>query len=196
MRQLRHWLPGKSHIRREPVFVESVRAFERLAVIQYQRNEKIASTAAAFRALNLAELYDPCPELARAFSTAAVFASTLMMRRTAEDYIQRASQTAADSGDQPYRAYVAFANSVHWIGTGDWQRARVSLETSIQVATELGDRRRFVEAGGMLLNVLTWQGDWDACLSLRRELTRVGRDEGPATVEIWGLAWSSWCQSH
>ena len=190
--RLRDRLFGHATARPSEALIESVRAYERLVEIQYQRSDMPAFMLATFRSLRLAERYGSSPELARCYSLMSAMASAMMLRKAAYRYADRARSIAAKSGDLPAKAYVDTINSLAYISHGDWEQGRKTLDTGITLCHEIGDRRRWIEANALIINMSLWSGDWSQLSEHAENIRDAGEADQWALVAQWGHAWVLW----
>lgn len=175
--------------------LESIRAYERLVEIQYQRTDMPAFLLATFRALNLAEKYGFSPELAHCYSSVSAMTSAMMIPNAADRYTERATQVAEQVNDLSTTAYVRTINSVHFIGHGKWEAARETLDQALELCTSIGDHRRWSEATALVLNLSSWNGDWDRLATHSRKLCRAADDGLGIQVATWAYGWLLWIES-
>ena len=158
--RIRVGVAGKPAGRPSEALIEAVRTYERLFEINYIRNDMPAAVVATFRALRLAERYGSSPELARCYSNMSAMTSAMMLRKAAYRYAERARSIAAKADDLSATAYVDTINSLAYISHGDWEQARKTLDTGIKLCHEIGDRRHWIEANALIINMSLWSGDW------------------------------------
>jgi class 3 adenylate cyclase/tetratricopeptide (TPR) repeat protein len=175
--------------------LESVRAYERLVEIQYQRTDMPAFLLATFRALNLAERYGFSPELARCYSNVSAMTSAMMLSKAADRYTERAKRVAEKSKDLSTTAYVQTINSVHFIGQGKWEAARETLDQALELCTSIGDHRRWSEATALTLNLSCWSGEWDRLARHARKLCAAADSGLGIQVATWAYGWLLWVES-
>ena len=190
--RIRVGLVGKPVGRPGEALIEAVRAYERLFEINYIRNDMPATLVATFRALRLAERYGSSPELARCYSNMSAMTSAMMLRKAAYRYAGRARSIAAKSDDRPATAYVDTINSLAYISHGDWEQARKTLDTGITLCHEIGDRRRWIEANALILNMSLWSGDWSRLSEHAENIRDAGETDQSLQVALWGHAWVLW----
>jgi class 3 adenylate cyclase/tetratricopeptide (TPR) repeat protein len=195
LHRLRSRVFGKPADRPSDTLIEAVRAYERLFEIHYMRNELLGNMLAGFRSLNLAEQYGLCPELARSYASVSVIISSMMMFRSAEQYVARGKRIAEKSSDRASVAYVKAIGSIHFIATGDWVTAREILGEAIPLCSEIGDRRRWSEATALQVNVVVWTGDWDAALDDAEKLRHAAEEDNVPQLIFWGIGWTMWVLS-
>ncbi len=175
--------------------LESIRAYERLVEIQYQRTDMPAFLLATFRSLNLAERYGFSPELARCYSNVSAMTSAMMIPKSADRYTERAKRVAVKAGDRSTTAYVQTINSVHFIGHGKWEAARETLDQALELCTSIGDHRRWSEATALTLNLSCWNGEWDRLARHARKLCDAADTGLGIQVATWAYGWLLWVES-
>lgn len=175
--------------------LESIRAYERLVEIQYQRTDMPAFLLATFRALNLAERYGFSSELARCYSNVSAMTSAMLLPEAADRYTQRAERVAERANDLSTVAYVQTINSVHFIGQGNWEAGRKTLDQALELCTSIGDHRRWSEATALTLNLSCWTGEWERLARHARKLCDAADTELGVQVATWAYGWLLWVAS-
>ncbi|NQV23728.1 MAG: AAA family ATPase, partial [Rhodopirellula sp.] len=193
--RLRRRFSKRSTTAPSEALLESIRAYERLVEIQYQRTDMPAFLLATFRALNLAEQYGFSPELARSYSNVSAMTSAMMLSKAADRYTERASSIARKSNDLSTTAYVQTINSVHFIGQGKWKEARQTLDQALDLCTSIGDHRRWSEATALTLNLSCWNGEWDRLAEYSRKLCAAADSGLGIQVATWAYGWLLWVES-
>lgn len=174
--------------------LESIRAYERLVEIQYQRTDMPSFLLATFRALNLAENYGFSSELARCYSNVSAMVSAMMLPKAATRYTDRAKSVAAKAGELSTTAYVQTINSVHFIGQGKWESARKTLDEARELCESIGDHRRWSEATALTINLSCWNGEWDRLAEHARKLCEAADSLG-IQVATWAYGWLLWIET-
>ena len=159
------------------------------------RNAMPSFLVATFRCTNLAERYGFCAELGRSYSTVAVMVGSMRLRAESERYANRAREIAEKTGDLPSIAYVRAINCLPFMGFADWEKAQETLEFAIKLCSEIGDRRRWSEAMVLLINAVTWSGDWTKLRNGAWELRHAAEAENVAQVACWAISWVIWFES-
>lgn len=185
----------RSRVTPDEGLLESIRAYERLVEIQYQRTDMPAFLLATFRSLNLAERYGFSPELARSYSNISAMTSAMMLPSAADKYTNRAKSVAGKSHDLTTTAYVQTINSVHFIGQGNWEAARETLDQALDLCTTIGDRRRWSEATALTLNLSCWNGEWDRLAQVSANLCEAVDSGLGIQVATWAYGWLLWVES-
>jgi tetratricopeptide (TPR) repeat protein len=175
--------------------LESIRAYERLVEIQYQRTDMPAFLLATFRALNLAEQYGFSPELARCYTNVSAMVSAMILPKAADRYTERAKRVAEQAADLSTTAYVQTINSVHFIGQGNWEAARETLDQALELCTSIGDHRRWSEGTALTLNLSCWNGEWDRLARHARKLCDAADTGLGIQVVTWAYGWLLWVES-
>ena len=193
--RLRTRLFGPAKATPGEALIESVRAYERLVEIQYQRTDMPAFMLATFRSLNLAERYGFSAELARSYSSVSAMTSAMMIPRAAQRYTDRAERIALRVGDLATTAYVQTINAVHFISHGQWEDASQTLESAGQSCAAISDRRRWSEGAALVLNLSSWNGEWDRLATNAQELREAAENELGSQVAMWAYGWLLWVES-
>jgi class 3 adenylate cyclase/tetratricopeptide (TPR) repeat protein len=175
--------------------LESIRAYERLFEIHYMRNDQLSIFVATFRSLNLSQKQGFWPGIARASSCAAITVGAMQLHKTAQKYAEQAIHFAEESGDARSLGYSRSLNAVLFLTIGDWQRATESVSLGLKISKEIGDRRCFVEALGISLSPLVWQGDWDRVIESCNQLYLQSEKDNVPQAARWAMSWLLWCES-
>jgi hypothetical protein len=159
--------------------VEAARAYEHLAESYYFSDEVLRAFGAILQTVNLAGFATPTAELARGYADMSVFAGYIPLPRVADWYARRARATAHQVGDLPTLAWTSIPTSVVRIGRGQWDVVERALAEALAISERLGDRRRRIEALGLLTMAAHYRGAF--ATSLERvgvfgEAARAGGD--------------------
>jgi tetratricopeptide (TPR) repeat protein/tRNA A-37 threonylcarbamoyl transferase component Bud32 len=153
LRQVGHrWFPkrlSRHDATNRARFLEATRAYQRLSVTHYMRNDTIPTVAGTVHAINYAESAGSSPELARAISNFAVAIALLPpLQKTAEGYFNRALRVAEHH--QEALNWVHLTRGVFYLGMGRLKEAKTDLERAIEVAAQIGNQRGVEEAHSIL----------------------------------------------
>jgi class 3 adenylate cyclase/tetratricopeptide (TPR) repeat protein len=148
----------------------------------------LETTAAALRALDIAEAAGPSPELARAYALVGWIASMVPLFRVADHYLALANAMAALPGCEAARQPVSFFTGFTRTATGRWEEARGALTHAIDLAHARGDKRRWIEAVCGICSPLHYQGEYEARVELGKGvLYAAARRHGDRQAEAWGI---------
>jgi class 3 adenylate cyclase/tetratricopeptide (TPR) repeat protein len=143
---------------------------------------------AALQALNVAEEAGPSPELARAYALTGWILSMIPLFGLADHYLALAAELIARPDGQAARQPVLFFTGFTRAATGAWEESRRALEEAIELARELGDKRRWIEAVCGISSPLHYQGEYERRVELGREvLYTAARRQGDHQAEAWGI---------
>jgi serine/threonine protein kinase len=186
-RQLIHrlfpWLVRRSGA----AVLEAARAYDRLFQVYYYEAAPLPLFHANLRTLNLAERALPSPELACAYANAFAASSILPgMRGAARAYLRRAEETVAAVADPAVESYLELLRAVNLSAAGQWRESDRRIQRSIEIATELGFRRRWEEATGVLAFNQLIAGDIDASLASADAVLRSAA-RGDNQTQCWSL---------
>jgi tetratricopeptide (TPR) repeat protein len=181
-------LPWLVRPRRSPAaLLEAARAYDRLLQVYYYEATPLPMLHANLRTLNLAERAPPSPELAVAYANAFAAASLLPpMRGAAAAYLRRAEQAVAAVGDPAVESYLEMLRGVNLSAAGAWSESDRRLGRSIEIATELGFRRRWEEATGVLAFNQLLTGAVDEALAAADAVHRSAA-RGDVQTQCWSL---------
>jgi hypothetical protein len=186
-RQLLHRLLPRLVRRSGAAVREAARAYDRLFQVHYYEAAPLSLFHANLRTLNLAERAEPSPELACAYANAFAAASLLPgLQGTAAAYLARAEETVAAVGDPAVESYLELLRGVNLSARGAWAESDRRLERAVEIATDLGFRRRWEEATGVLAFNRLLTGAVDEALSAADAVHRsAGR--GDTQTQCWSL---------
>jgi tetratricopeptide (TPR) repeat protein len=168
-------------------YIETARAYERLAHVLYFENESIGVASCSLRALAAAARVGASPELSRAYANLSVAAGLIPLRPLARLLKWRASAVAAEVGDRAAAAWARELEGVYDAGVGRWHNARRALEDAGEAWRSLGDRRRREECLTLLGMALFQAGDTGAAAGMRTELLRMSEGPGHEQTRGWAL---------
>ena len=172
--------------------LEAARAYERVAEICYLDNQKPRGIYAALKSLNLAQKVGPCPELARAHANVAVVSGVLRMHAATRRHVRIARETAEQVDQPTCTAYVDSIRSIYWAAVGAWEDAEKDASNACRIASEIGERRRWMESNFSLLNALVRNGEFERSITHSQELVAVSRRHSSAQGIVWGLSRHLW----
>jgi predicted ATPase/class 3 adenylate cyclase len=169
---------------------EIARAYEKLTDIAYLNNESLQTIQAALRAVNLAELPGPTPELARCYASMTLITGMFLMHGTARAYGERAIKTAQTVDHAPTIAYVKLVRGMYLTTVGAWEAAEEDLRVGIDVAQRIGDRRRLHECYGTAANLHLRTGDLTRARQVATEMFEGAARRSNRQVQVWAAGWT------
>src|SRR5262249_27600684 len=108
---------------------ETVRAYGRLGEAYYYSNLGNNYTIyATLRQANLAEPLGPSPELAQTYGNMCIIAGLIPLHKMAQDYRQKALDTAKALGERFTLGHVLSRTSLYDIGVGHWDAMKKNDE--------------------------------------------------------------------
>ena len=167
--------------------LEGARAEEQLAVIYYFTENVPFTLHATLRCLNFAEGVGCCPELARGYGLMAATVGFIPLHSLAQVYERLARKTDADVGQPAASAWISLALGLYCSGAGRLADAEVALVSARKIYTDLGDRRRLIEATSVLSDVLHRQGRFVERIQHGEEAYRIACDTRDLQGQIFGL---------
>jgi class 3 adenylate cyclase/tetratricopeptide (TPR) repeat protein len=148
----------------------------------------VETTYAALRALNIAEAGGPSPELARAYALFGWILSMVPLFGAADRYLALADAMSKTPAGQLARQPVLFFTGFTRTATGRWEEARTALTEAIELAHQLGDKRRWIEAVCGICSPMHYQGEYEARIELGKGvLYASARRQGDRQAECWGI---------
>jgi len=196
--QLRHRLQPAKYIGSAPTEDaeprEIITAYERLAEIYLYAQERGMALDACLRALNLAEVATPTPQLGGIYALACVAAGTVPSTRWAETYHRLAYKAIEGVDDPPLCARVSQLTGLYSLSRGEGEPGRAALQKAVDCSRQLGDWRRWEESF-VQLSALSTYPSGDCALTSRQlqEIRNVARRRGDAQAEIWGSCGQAMC---
>ncbi|MFT5526547.1 MAG: hypothetical protein ACI9HK_004524, partial [Pirellulaceae bacterium] len=128
-------------------------------------------------------------------SNVSAMVSAMLLPKAADRYTERAKRVATNSNDLSTTAYVQTINSVHFIGQGNWEAGRETLDQALELCTSIGDHRRWSEATALTLNLSCWNGEWDRLARHARKLCDAADTGLGIQVATWAYGWLLWVES-
>jgi hypothetical protein len=166
--------------------LEAARTYDRLFQVYYFEAAPLPLVHANLRTLNLAEQTEPAPELASAYVSAFGALSLFPpLRRLASVYFRRAEQALERLADPAAGSYLELMRGVILSGQANWSEAEYRLERALGIATELGYRRRWEEAKGVLAFNYYLTGAMDESLSAATAVVQ-SASRGDRQTQCWG----------
>jgi len=183
-----HTLGQSSH--RRATLLAASRAYERLVEMYFFAGDTLPTLYAAIRALNVAEVAGPSPELARGYATIGALLGFVPLHAAAYSYLERAREATRESGNLSAYTYVAMAAGFYYAGVGKWQQAIELFEQILNISQRLGDQRRWVDAMSNLAPIHYYCGDFTSGAGLAAALYAVSHDP---QSQAQGLQWQAKC---
>jgi len=175
--------------------LESAKAYERVAQIQYLNNEKVPTIQAAFKGFNLAfSAGENSVDLAKGYGNCAACLGMLGLHKIARKYTQKASDIPALEQNSAARAYVEFVKGMYLITVSAWGESNEVLEKSMRIAEDIGDYRRWDESMYTYAIAMFRQGDIKRGLQSARQQYESARKRKAVQPEIWAITWQLNCQ--
>lgn len=169
------------------------RAYERLAEASYYGGESLLPLYCAIRILNEAEASGSPPEIARGLAGTGALFGVIPLPRIAEWYLRRALDRLADVEDLATHEIVGIVVGFYYVGAGMWDPAREQLRTVRRIARRLGDRRRFDDAVGNLMELEYLRGSFATAAGLAQELTVAATARNDRRFRAEGLTGEAYC---
>ncbi|HSH01614.1 MAG TPA: AAA family ATPase [Anaerolineae bacterium] len=178
--QFRHRMrPRKyleSRIDETELLLLGAEAHERRGIISFYSNNSLMTLYTALRTLNLAELADISPALARGYGNMAAAAGIAGLHRLGKTYVNEAEEILGMVEDMTAVAWVGLSTSIFRAGIGDWSTAELRLRRSARINEEIGDRRRWDEVTSSLIRIMYFQGRFGQVRYLTDKLEKSARE--------------------
>ncbi len=187
--QIMHRLLGRGTERSASAarLLDSARAYDHLLQIRYFEAAPLPLLHATLRTLNLAERAGPSPELASAYAnTFAGLALSPPIRKLAPKYLERAERCLAAAPDAAVESYLCLLKALDHANMGRWHDGEPWILRAIELADELGYRRRSEEARAILAYNLRLRGKPDEALAMAELVYRSSLRGDPQT-RCWSL---------
>jgi tetratricopeptide (TPR) repeat protein len=144
---VRRMFPARVAPAESTVYDEATRAYANLQIVwRYTDNPGLILIYTAVRCINLAERGAGPATSAMAFSQAVVYAATVPLHAAARRYEQIAQAALARTTDLNAHSFAPIALSVYHTGLGHWETAAAYAGRSMQIALDVGFRRRREDA--------------------------------------------------
>lgn len=183
-RQLRTPTPNLAARR---TLLEAAQAYEGLTAVYYFANQTAASLYAALQSLSLAEQAGPSPELARGYASVGVILSFVPLHNLAESYCRRALEMASQVKSLSAQAWVTLLAGIYHVGVGHWPEAHFLFEQTIDLAEQLGDRRRWDDGVGNLAALHYFRADFEESRRFHTAVLASAERRGDAHNQAWAL---------
>ncbi len=167
--------------------LEAARALTVLSNLYYFANETGLLLYSLLKALNLAEVVGPSPEVAQAASSMSVIAGLIRLHSLADTYASLAQDTAQAVGQLSLQVYVLSRVSLYRTGVGRWQEAETDLNRVLEISERLGDHVSWIGGAAVLFLVNAYRGRIAPNVSLAAETCARARRIGNGAFEVWGL---------
>jgi tetratricopeptide (TPR) repeat protein len=175
----------------EETLREIAQAGDTLAEVAYFNNETVLAINLCLWGLNRAEAVGASPELARAYAHIGFLASLSPLHFLADDYVRRAQEIAQDLEDLPTQAIVWFLAGIVDLVTCRWHRSRSMLEQAIEIARQLGDRKRLGQYLSLLGNVFYYRGLFGRSAEVWAEIDALASRRNDAHQQGWSSTWQA-----
>ena len=169
------------------VRLEAARALTILVSLYYFANETGLLLNGVMKALNLAEVVGPSPEVAQAYSNLCVIAGVIPLHSLAGTYSRLAQETAQALGHLPTQAFMLLRVNLYRAGVGRWREAEEGLEQALALTERLGDRITGIGGAAVMFLVLARQGKFARMAALAAETRELAQQVENAAFEVWGL---------
>ena len=168
-------------------WIEVTRTFERLGHVHYHQGDNPRTLFCSLSNVNAAERVGISPELARAYATQIVGAGMVPLHGLA-NLFKRLAQSVVQQADQPTaRAWVSLLSGVYLSGVGRWPEAEALLADANAMHLELGDKRRWEEGAITHGVAIYYQGKWNHCEPIWRDVLAGSLQSDDAQAQSWAL---------
>lgn len=166
-----------------------MRACEKLAQINYIRDQKLVAAYYALKGLNISEQLGVSAhaQQARFYGSMAVALGLYSQHRLAQFYLRRADAVSRGSTNYDALAWMYEATATYFAGCARWDEAERRYQECINIARQIGRKRRHLEAVGFLATLYTHQARWDSLQSLYDEFDQVDPHKDDCQARSWHL---------
>jgi eukaryotic-like serine/threonine-protein kinase len=166
--------------------LEAARAYERLAVVSYfTTGDKNSVALAALGNLDLAEKAGGASaERCLGYASVGTMCSLVSLDKAALYYVSRAREVAQAARDRAAETWALINIALVHIQAGRWRQAREADEAARALATEIGFKRRWVEATIQLSSACYLAGEFDEAARLNNELA-TALDSNDRQARVW-----------
>ena len=162
---------------------------QRLAVISYLSSQRFGALYSSLRGLSLAQRAGEIAQSQMAVGAAQLsvaFQSVKVLQPVAAVYSRRAMQYLDGLQDPDSTILALIALGVYEAGRANFDVGRKRLHQGLDIATEIGNFRRWEEAAGFLNAVERHSGHYDRALELATELRDRGERQRDYQAANWG----------
>jgi tetratricopeptide (TPR) repeat protein len=161
--------------------------WEKLGQLFYAKNFVNGTAAAAFSGLNISEQLGSAgqAEQMRFYAAMSVAFGILGQRFIADLYLRRADALISRLDNHDAIAWALEATAAYVAGCGRWQDVVRRLNRSIQLADQMGNIRRRIEALTYLTATLLFHGQWDALAEMNAEFGKAVSSRADLQAVVW-----------
>ncbi len=139
------------------------------------------------RRINLAERAGMSAAMAEGYGNLMVIAGFIPLNRVANLYRRLAWRAIEAADSAPARIYVLLREAIYLFPRCEWGQARQNLQTSMELADQLGDSRQWEESAAVLATCLQIQGEYAAARETWAEHYRRALQTESPQAQAWGL---------
>jgi tetratricopeptide (TPR) repeat protein len=176
---------GRMQHKRETL-QEGVLTFDRLGQISFAQGNTPLILFSGLRALNLAELIGPSPELARAFASNAIVVLQIPLRSLAERYLCIALDIIEREPDPTVEAWIGLVVGVIDTHLGRWDRGEEFLERGAALADVIG-ARRVRDENLSTLGYTLYHSEFRRSKQLWSEVYTTAHRRDDPQLQVWSL---------
>ena len=161
--------------------------WEKLGQLLYAKNFVNGTAAAAFTGLNISEQLGSAgqAEQMRFYAAMSVAFGILGQHFVADLYLRRADALISTLDNPDAIAWAMEATAAYVAGRGQWQDVVQRLDRCIQLADQMGNLRRRIEAMTYLTATLLFHGQWDALAEKNAEFGRAVSSRADLQAVVW-----------
>jgi class 3 adenylate cyclase/tetratricopeptide (TPR) repeat protein len=167
--------------------LEVARLYELMSRVYFYSNETLPIVYVALRFLNEAEKAGISPELAVAYTSAAVLAGLMQLHKLAETYVERGISVAERVNQPSNLITVNVVSCVYLITVGKWDEVRVRALKAKALCEQLGDYRQWGDATVLLAESALIAGDSQYALDIQTKLLEDARRRRNPLQQMWAL---------
>ncbi len=182
--------PSRHNRRRLPArklrIEEEVARIEIEDIFYYAQNTTLLAWS-MLRKLNIAERIEIPELITEGYGNLQMISGLAKQERVYQMYKDLGQALLLKSSNIPGEIFVSLREGVVRFTQCDWELAYKNLERGIQLADQIGDRRKWIEMSASLATSLHLQGQFNKSLECWQEqYQRASRSDGPQN-QAWGL---------
>lgn len=181
--------PERRSTEERAILQEAARAYELLLpVFTFTTGNVLQLLYGALAHLNVAEMAGAPAEMAVAYSNAQVIIGLIPLFSVAEAYGRRAHQALSVVNDPVVQSWVYMMTSGHAAGVASWEKAFTYGGESAAIAEEIGFKRRWEEAHGILGIARFLHGDFERAIETSHQRLGEAALRGDTQTQVWAAS--------
>ncbi len=180
---------GRSSEDKRTLVLEAIRAYQQLVQIYYSSGDSAPLIYAAIRGLNLIETAGAVPPAmeAQAYADMGTASGFIPQHARAEAYNRQAREATQGIDDLSTVSWVLQLTGTYDVGVGKWPSALSALNRAIEIAEQIGHKRRWQESSSILATAISYRGEFERASQIRYDVTTAVRRNSTPAAHAWAL---------